>query len=223
MPEDEDSSPRHVHQSPVIDVLLHSKSRRTCGARDGAVSAQDDRAPRTAYSIGLGMPQRTGHRWWRGIDRQRVAYNAGCSPSGTMRRLRFAPHTQNMPPDSIDSLLCAPSPSGVRVIPVLRPHLPTAERLLPYLRRIDGTRFYTNWGPLCSELEQTALPRTSDPAGRVVSASSGSAALIGAILASAGSAGADRPVAILPAFTFIATASAVEQCGYSALPGRRAR
>jgi dTDP-4-amino-4,6-dideoxygalactose transaminase len=38
--------------------------------------------------------------------------------------------------------------------------------------------------------------------------------LIGSILASAGRGGDDRPLAILPAFTFVATASAVEQCGY---------
>jgi hypothetical protein len=38
-------------------------------------------------------------------------------------------------------------------IPVLRPLLPQADRLLPYLRRIDASRIYTNWGPLASELE----------------------------------------------------------------------
>jgi len=103
----------------------------------------------------------------------------------------------------------------VDVIPVLRPQLPAAESLLPYLRRIDGTRFYTNWGPLCSELEQRLSAHFSIQGARVVSASSGSAALIGAILATAGRADTDRPVAIVPAFTFIATASAVEQCGYS--------
>jgi len=31
-------------------------------------------------------------------------------------------------------------------IPVLRPLLPRAERLLPYLRRIDETRIYSNHG-----------------------------------------------------------------------------
>ena len=30
-------------------------------------------------------------------------------------------------------------------IPVLRPLLPTANRLLPYLARIDETRTYSNW------------------------------------------------------------------------------
>jgi dTDP-4-amino-4,6-dideoxygalactose transaminase len=54
------------------------------------------------------------------------------------------------------------------------------------------------------------------PAGGVVCASSGTAALIGAILATAGRATPERPLALLPAFTFVATAVAVEQCGYVA-------
>jgi len=99
-------------------------------------------------------------------------------------------------------------------IPVFRPRLPDAERLLPYLRRIDASRIYANWGPLTTELEQR-LARTfglSQPA--VVSASSGTAALVGAMLASAGRATSARPLAAVPAFTFVATAIAVEQCGY---------
>lgn len=97
---------------------------------------------------------------------------------------------------------------------MLRPRLPAADRLLPYLRRIDDTRSYTNWGPLASELEGRLAAQLGLPDGGVVTASSGTAALVGAILGSVGRAGADRPLAILPAFTFVATASAVEQCGY---------
>jgi dTDP-4-amino-4,6-dideoxygalactose transaminase len=99
-------------------------------------------------------------------------------------------------------------------IPVLRPLLPQADRLLPYLRRIDASRIYTNWGPLASELEGRLSGQFGLTDGGVVSASSGTSALIGAILASAGRATSDRPFAIVPAFTFVATAVAVEQCGY---------
>ena len=42
-------------------------------------------------------------------------------------------------------------------VPVLRPLLPTADRLVPYLRRIDATRIYTNFGPLACELERRAI------------------------------------------------------------------
>ena len=97
---------------------------------------------------------------------------------------------------------------------VLRPRLPLAERLMPYLRRIDATRVYSNWGPLASEFESRLADHFRLPAGGTVSASSGTAALVGAILASAGRASEERPLALVPAFTFVATAAAVEQCGY---------
>jgi dTDP-4-amino-4,6-dideoxygalactose transaminase len=99
-------------------------------------------------------------------------------------------------------------------IPVLHPRLPPAERLLPYLRRIDATRLYANHGPLVSELERRLADHLQLPAHGFVSAASGTAALIGAILASAGRAAPQRPLALLPAFTFVATAVAVENCGY---------
>jgi dTDP-4-amino-4,6-dideoxygalactose transaminase len=99
-------------------------------------------------------------------------------------------------------------------IPVLRPLLPTAEQLTPYLRRIDATRIYANWGPLASEFERRLCEHFRLPAGCVVSSSSGTAALVGAILATAGRAGPNRPYAMVPAFTFVATAVAVEHCGF---------
>lgn len=99
-------------------------------------------------------------------------------------------------------------------VPVLRPSLATSDRLLPYLRRIDAARIYTNWGPLTRELEKRLQAHFGISAAAVVSASSGTAALIGGILATAGRATRRRPLAIIPAFTFVATAVAVEQCGF---------
>ena len=99
-------------------------------------------------------------------------------------------------------------------IPVMRPLLPAADRLLPYLRRIDTTRWYSNYGPLEGELAARLATRLGLAAGCVACAGSGTAALIGAILATAGRAAKTRPFAVVPAFTFIATASAVEACGY---------
>jgi dTDP-4-amino-4,6-dideoxygalactose transaminase len=109
-------------------------------------------------------------------------------------------------------------PAGNQVepaIPVLRPRLPSAERLLPYLRRIDATRVYTSWGPLALELEERLCRLFSLPRGCVVSAGSGTAALTAAILAAAGRATGGRPLAIVPALTFVATAAAAESCGYT--------
>ena len=100
-------------------------------------------------------------------------------------------------------------------IPVLRPRLPSAEQLLPYLRRIDATRVYTTWGPLALELEERLCRRFSLPFGGVVSASSGTSALTAAILTAAGRAAGRRGVAIVPALTFVATGVAAESCGYT--------
>ena len=43
---------------------------------------------------------------------------------------------------------------------------------------------------------------------------SGTGGLVGAILAATGRSAAERPLAIIPAFTFVATALAAEQCGF---------
>lgn len=99
-------------------------------------------------------------------------------------------------------------------VPVLRPLLPSAEQVLPYLHRIDARRQYTNWGPLVSELEARLASHFGLPDHGVVTASSGTAALVGAVLATAGRATAQRPLALIPAYTFVATAIAAEQCGY---------
>ena len=99
-------------------------------------------------------------------------------------------------------------------IPVLRPQLPSADRLLPYLRQIDSTRFYSNYGQLVQQLEQRLAEHLKLAQRSVASAASGTAALIGGILASAGRARPERNLAILPAYTFVATAVAAEQCGY---------
>ncbi|HTO27193.1 MAG TPA: DegT/DnrJ/EryC1/StrS family aminotransferase, partial [Devosia sp.] len=102
----------------------------------------------------------------------------------------------------------------VPTIPVMSPRLPSGDRLLPYLRRIDASRIYTNFGPLVLELEVRLRDHLSLPEGGFVSASSGTAALVAAILASTGRARPQRPLALMPAYTFVATAVAAEQCGF---------
>jgi dTDP-4-amino-4,6-dideoxygalactose transaminase len=101
-----------------------------------------------------------------------------------------------------------------RTVPVMTPSLPSADRLLPYLQRIDASRIYTNFGPLVLELESRLSELLELPPKGLVTASSGTAALVGAILASTGRANARRPLALMPAYTFVATAVAAEQCGF---------
>jgi len=109
----------------------------------------------------------------------------------------------------------ADSASRAIAVPVLRPMLPPADRLLPYLRRMDAARWYSNHGPLVAELESRLAGLFAMPNGAVVTAASCTAALAGAILGLVGRARAERPLALLPAYTFVGTAAAVEQCGYS--------
>ena len=99
-------------------------------------------------------------------------------------------------------------------IPVLRPMLPTADQVLPYLRRIDNARIYTNFGPLSLELQERLARMFGTGDNSIICASSGTSALIGAILASAGMGRASRPLAMIPGLTFPATAAAAERCGY---------
>ena len=119
----------------------------------------------------------------------------------------------NSPPPG-DAPAQPTAPEATAGVPLLRPRLPDADRLLPYLRRIDANRIYSNHGPLGAEFEERLEGLIAPDGGAVVAASSGTAAIIGAILATAGRATAERPLALVPAFTFVATAVAAEACGY---------
>jgi dTDP-4-amino-4,6-dideoxygalactose transaminase len=92
--------------------------------------------------------------------------------------------------------------------------LPRAARLLPYLETIDANRWYTNRGELVNVLEARLGDLLGAGTAKVISAASGTAAIEAAILTTAGRATPQRPLALLPAYTFVATASAVERCGY---------
>lgn len=90
-------------------------------------------------------------------------------------------------------------------IPVMRPQLPTAEELLPYLRRIDEARYYTNFGPLLRELEARLADFYSLSPNRLALAANGTVALSAALLA----VGAKpRTRCLIPSWTFVATAAA---------------
>lgn len=85
---------------------------------------------------------------------------------------------------------------------VLIPDLPSADDILPYLRRIDASRQYSNDGPLVAELE-----RRLD--GVLVAS-----ATLGLELACSRLFALGAEVRI-PAFTFVATATAVLRAGLS--------
>jgi len=103
------------------------------------------------------------------------------------------------------------------VVPVCRPKMVKAEALLPYLRVLDESRHYSNYGPLVQRLEARLAQALNLPRDTVTTASSGTAALVGAILAGQGRASDARPYCAMPSYTFVATAVAAEHCGYQPL------
>lgn len=106
--------------------------------------------------------------------------------------------------------MTAPS---ARRIPLLVPELPTREELAPYLARIDASHWYTNFGPLVRELEAAITSRLTEDAGaaqHVVSVSNATLGLELALLALALPPGSR---VLMPALTFVASASAAMRAG----------
>ncbi|QWP78548.1 DegT/DnrJ/EryC1/StrS family aminotransferase [Lysobacter sp. K5869] len=100
----------------------------------------------------------------------------------------------------------------MNIIPLLVPHMPTADSLLPYLRRIDENRHYTNFGPLNAEFER----RIAADAGRgwlpeqVTTVANCTVGLELALQALELPPGAR---VLIPAITFAATATSVVRVG----------
>jgi dTDP-4-amino-4,6-dideoxygalactose transaminase len=99
-------------------------------------------------------------------------------------------------------------------VPVACPLLPPANAIARYLSVVDQSRRYTNHGALVEMLEARLTALFGSSRAYTITAASGTAALAGAILASAGRATEARPLCLCPGYTFVATALAAEQCGY---------
>lgn len=104
---------------------------------------------------------------------------------------------------------------SVTRVPVLRPELPATDALLPYLRSLDDSRIYSNNGPMVLRLEQRLSAFFDQPKCGVTAAASGTAALIGAILTKAGRGVPGRATALVASYTFVASATAAQNCGYA--------
>lgn len=98
---------------------------------------------------------------------------------------------------------------------VCNPLLPEAAAIAEYIKIADSARRYTNRGPLVIDLEKRLSLLFDTDRNVAVTTASGSAALEAAILATAGSATTQKPYALLPSYTFAATALAAERCGYT--------
>lgn len=96
------------------------------------------------------------------------------------------------------------------MIPIMKPLLPNVDSLLPYLKRIDESRWYSNFGPLVTEYEK----RLADMFGcYVVSCASGTVGLTAALMAVTRRGDA----VAMPGWTFCATKSAIEMAGCKAV------
>jgi dTDP-4-amino-4,6-dideoxygalactose transaminase len=97
-------------------------------------------------------------------------------------------------------------------IPIARPRLPKADALLPYLRRIDEHRTYSNFGPLVSELESRLADRLGVDPSCLVTVSN---ATSGLTLALQSVVPSSSGICLMPSWTFVATAHAVTAAGFT--------
>ena len=101
------------------------------------------------------------------------------------------------------------------MIPLLRPSIPTAEKILPYLKLIDENRWYTNFGPLVAKFENRLADYLSNDLPVYVCTTSNCTTAITLTLQALALPKGAR--ILMPAFTFIATACAVEHGGFEPL------
>ncbi len=100
----------------------------------------------------------------------------------------------------------APERAPAETIPVMRPQLPSADELLPYLRRIDEARWYSNYGPLLLELRDRFASHFNVANDQVAIVANGTVALSAALVAAGARPGTK---CLLPSWTFVGSAAAV--------------
>lgn len=97
-------------------------------------------------------------------------------------------------------------------IPLLVPRMPKSDRLVPYLRQIDQNQWYTNFGPLNGEFERRLLADAAAPLG-ADNVTTVSNCTVGLELALQALDLKQNARVLLPAITFVATATAVLRVG----------
>jgi dTDP-4-amino-4,6-dideoxygalactose transaminase len=105
----------------------------------------------------------------------------------------------------------------VRNIPLLKPTLPNAGELLPYLQRIDSSHWYTNFGPLQCEFLHELITLQAQLDRQEVHGLLTANATLGLELALASLNLRPGSHVAVPALTFTATASAVQRAGHTPL------
>jgi dTDP-4-amino-4,6-dideoxygalactose transaminase len=96
------------------------------------------------------------------------------------------------------------------------PALPPLDALAPYYRLAEEARWYANGGP-CAQLLSERLAAAVGGGAEAVLVSNATAGLLVALRAVVGEAVGDRRLVVLPSFTFVATAAAVQWAGFEPL------
>ena len=92
----------------------------------------------------------------------------------------------------------------------MRPKLPSVDRLAPYLRSIDASRVYSNFGPLALSLEDRLAEHYGLNQGTVATVSN---ATLGLAIALAVQQPPPGSLCAMPAWTFVASAHAASMAG----------
>lgn len=96
------------------------------------------------------------------------------------------------------------------LIPIMRPKLPSADRLTPYLKSIDASRTYSNFGPLALSLEDRLAEHYGLNQGTVATVAN---ATLGLAIALAAQQPPPGSLCVMPAWTFVASAHAAVMAG----------
>lgn len=99
---------------------------------------------------------------------------------------------------------------GRAVIPIMRPLLPPADAILPYLREIDANRWYSNFGPLATRFEARLAGHFDLEPAQLMTMSNGTSALSVLLRAMNVEVGT---YCVMPSWTFAATAAAAIEAG----------
>src|ERR1700693_3104681 len=97
----------------------------------------------------------------------------------------------------------------MRTIPVMRPKLPNLDRLVPYLKQIDASRIYSNFGPLTRCFEDRLAAHFGRSAANIATAN----ATQGLGLALAAQEAPQGTLCMIPGWTFVASAHAARMAG----------
>src|SRR5262245_27197646 len=95
-------------------------------------------------------------------------------------------------------------------VPVMRPTLPAASSLLPYLSEVDANRIYSNFGPLAIRLEHRLAAHFGVGDHAVTTVANATLGLALALAAQQVTAGA---LCVIPAWTFVASPRAATMAG----------